>query len=108
MMKNLGGMIKKMQDLQSKMEAIQEDMAHRSFSASVGGGAVKATVTGKGVVIAMEISTEARAADDTEMLADLVILAVNTAKAEADKAQADAIKDLTGGLPLPPGINLPF
>ena len=56
----------------------------------------------------MEISTEARAADDTEMLADLVILAVNTAKAEADKAQADAIKDLTGGLPLPPGINLPF
>ena len=107
-MKNLGGMVKKMQDLQSKMAAIQEDMAQRTFSTSVGGGAVKVTVTGKGVVIAMEISAEARAADDNEMLADLVMLAVNTAKSEADKAQEGAIKELTGGLPLPPGMNRPF
>ncbi len=106
-MKNIGGMMKKMQDLQSKIEAFQEDMAQRSFSSSVGGGAVKATVTGKGVVIAMEISAEARAAEDTEMLADLVMLAVNTAKSEAERAQADAIRELTGGMPLPPGINLP-
>ena len=108
MMKNLGGMMKKMQDLQSKMEVIQQEMAQRSFSASVGGGAVKATVTGKGVVIAMEISDKARAADDTEMLADLVMLAVNTAKSEADKAQADSMQELTGGLPLPPDMKLPF
>lgn len=108
MTKNLSGMMKKMQNLQCKMVAIQEAMAQRSFSSSVGGGAVKATVTGKGVVIAMEISAEARAADDTEMLADLVMLAVNTAKSEAEKVEADAMKELTGGLPLPPGMNRPF
>lgn len=107
MTKNLGSIMKKMQDLQSKMEAIQEDMAQRSFSTSVGGGAVKATVTGKGFVIAMEISVDARAVDDNEMLTDLIMLAVNTAKSEADKAQAEAIKELTGGLPLPLGMNVP-
>ncbi|MBT4847742.1 MAG: YbaB/EbfC family nucleoid-associated protein, partial [Alphaproteobacteria bacterium] len=40
MMKNLGGMMKKVQELQGKMEALQEDMANRNFTSSVGGGAV--------------------------------------------------------------------
>ena len=108
MMKNLGGMMKKVQELQGKMEALQEDMANRNFTSSVGGGAVSATVTGKGVVTNMVISADACPSGDTELLADLVMLAVNTAKSDADRAQEEAMKEVTGGLPLPPGMKLPF
>ena len=108
MMKNLGGMMKKVQELQGKMEALQEDMANRNFTSSVGGGAVSATITGKGVVTNMVISADACSSGDTELLADLVMLAVNTAKSDADRAQEEAMKEVTGGLPLPPGMKLPF
>ena len=107
MMKNLGGMMKKVQELQGKMEALQEDMANRNFTSSVS-GAVSATVTGKGVVTNMVISADACSSGDTELLADLVMLAVNTAKSDADRAQEEAMKEVTGGLPLPPGMKLPF
>jgi DNA-binding YbaB/EbfC family protein len=108
MMKNLSGMMKKVQELQGKMEALQEDMANRSFTASVGGGTVSATVTGKGVVTDMVISADVCASGDTELLTELVMLAVNTAKSDADRAQEEAMKHVTGGLPLPPGMKLPF
>ena len=45
---------------------------------------------------------------DADTLAELVMLAVNNAKSEADAKKANALKELTGGLPLPPGLSLPF
>jgi DNA-binding protein YbaB len=56
----------------------------------------------------MVISADACSSGDTELLADLVMLAVNTAKSDADRAQEEAMKEVTGGLPLPPGMKLPL
>ena len=67
-----------------------------------------ASLSGKGEIIELEISPELMADGDADMLAELVILAVNNAKSEADAKKANVLKEMTGGLPLPPGLSLPF
>ena len=108
MMRNMAGMMKKVQEMQSRMEALQQEMADTEFSAAVGGGAVQVTVTGKGEVRGVKIDPSAVDADDISMLEDMICLAANNARAEADAVMAAKMKDITGGLPLPPGMSLPF
>jgi len=108
MMKNLGKKIKKMQEMQTRLQELNEEMEHKTFSASVGGGAVKVEVTGKGVVTSLNISEDICSPDEADTLQELIILAVNTAKSEAETAHKQALQELTGGLPLPPGLSLPF
>ena len=83
-------------------------MASRHFSATSGGGAVSVTITGKGRVISVSITEDVVDPKDIETLEDLIQLAVNNAKDVAEKALAQEMSKLTGGLPLPPGMNLPF
>ena len=108
MMRNMAGMMKKVQEMQSRMEALQQEMADTEFTASVGGGAVTVTVTGKGEMRGVKIDPAALDADDVSILEDMICLATNNAKGEADSAMAARMKDITGGLPLPPGMSLPF
>ena len=113
MMRNMAGMMKKVQEMQSRMEELQAEMATTGFSATVGGGAVSVTVTGKGEMRAVKIDPAkidpaAVDADDIGMLEDMICLAANNARAEADAAMTARMKDITGGLPLPPGMSLPF
>ena len=108
MMRNMAGMMKKVQEMQSRMEALQQEMADTEFTASVGGGAVTVTVTGKGEMRSVKIDPAAIDADDISILEDMICLATNNARAEADSAMAARMKDITGGLPLPPGMSLTF
>ena len=108
MMRNLGSMMKKVQEMQSQMETIQTEMDNRHFSATSGGGAVSVTVTGKGRIVSISITEDIVDPHDIETLEDLIQLAVNNAKHETDKALAQEMSKLTGGLPLPPGMKLPF
>ena len=108
MMRNMAGMMKKVQEMQSRMEALQQEMADTEFSAAVGGGAVQVTVTGKGEMRGVKIDPSAVDAEDIDMLEDMICLAANNARAEADATMAAKMKDITGGLPLPPGMSLPF
>ena len=108
MMRNMAGMMKKVQEMQSRMEALQQDMADTEFTASVGGGAVTVTVTGKGEMRGVKIDPATIDMDDISMLEDMICLATNNARAEADAAMAAKMKEITGGLPLPPGMSLPF
>ncbi len=108
MMRNMAGMMKKVQEMQSRMEALQQEMADTEFSAAVGGGAVQVTVTGKGEMRGVKIDPSAVDAEDIDMLEDMICLAANSARTEADAAMAAKMKDITGGLPLPPGMSLPF
>ena len=108
MMRNMAGMMKKVQEMQSRVEALQQEMADTEFSAAVGGGAVQVTVTGKGEMRGVKIDPSAVDADDISMLEDMICLAANNARAEARAAMAAKMKDITGGLPLPPGMSLPF
>ena len=108
MMRNMAGMMKKLQEMQSRMEELQAEIATTEFSATVGGGAVSVSVTGKGVMQAVRIDPAALDVDDIGMLEDMICLATNNARADADAAMAARMKDITGGLPLPPGMSLPF
>ena len=87
MMRNMAGMMKKLQEMQSRMEELQAEMATTEFSATVGGGAVSVTVTGKGVMQAVRIEPAALDVDDMGMLEDMICLATNNARADADARQ---------------------
>lgn len=108
MMRNMAGMMKKVQEMQSRMEALRQEMAEAEFSAGVGGGAVRVTITGKGEMRAVKIDQAAIDPADIGMLEDMICLATNNARAEADAMMKAKMKGMTGGLPLPPGMSLPF
>jgi DNA-binding YbaB/EbfC family protein len=80
---------------------MQEEMETKTFSATTGGGMVKATVNGKHEVVGLEINPEAVDPDDVEMLQDMVIAAVNEAMRAAETESANNMSRFTGGLNLP-------
>lgn len=110
---NGGGAATQRQAMQQQMLKLQEDMAkqqreveEKTFAASVGGGAVSATVSGKKELTALTIKPEAVDPEDVEMLQDLVISAVNEALRQADEAMNASMNALTSGLGLG-GLGLP-
>ena len=107
-MRNMMGMMKKAQEVQSRIQALQDEMASARFSASVASNAVTVTVNGKGQLEAVKIAPDALANNDSDMLEDLILLASNRARDEAEAAMKAQMADITGGLQLPPGMNLPF
>ena len=91
------------------MEELQAEMARTEFTAAVGGDSVTVTVTERGEMQVVGIDPAAVDAADIGMLEDMVVLATtNNARAEADRTMAARMKDITGDLPLPPGMSLPF
>ena len=107
-MRNMAGMMKKVQEVQDRLKVMQVDLATMEFTAVVGGGAVSATVTGDGKLTKLKLDPNTFTSDDTEMLEDLICLATNNAGNQATDEKARLMKQITGGLPLPPGMNLPF
>lgn len=110
---NGSGMSARQAALQQQIAKMQEDMAQRqqeveekSFSASVGGGAVSATVNGKKELTALTIKPETVDPEDVEMLQDLVISAVNEALRQAEEAMSSSMNALTNSLGLG-GLGIP-
>ena len=103
-----GGSAMRQQQMQQKLLKMQQDMAaaqeaveNVSFTASVGGGVVQATVSGKKELTALTVKPEAVDPEDVEILQDLVISAVNEALRQADEAMNSSMQSFTGGLNLP-------
>lgn len=103
-----GGSAMRQQQMQQKLLKMQQDMAaaqeaveNASFTASVGGGVVQATVSGKKELTALTVKPETVDPEDVEMLQDLVISAVNEALRQADEAMNSSMQTFTGGLNLP-------
>ena len=103
-----GGSAMRQQQMQQKLLKMQQDMAaaqeaveNASFTASVGGGVVQATVSGKKELTALTVKPEAVDPEDVEMLQDLVISAVNEALRQADEAMNSSMQSFTGGLNVP-------
>lgn len=103
-----GGSAMHQQQMQQKLLKMQQDMAaaqeaveNASFTASVGGGVVQATVSGKKELTALTVKPEAVDPEDVEMLQDLVISAVNEALRQAEEAMNSSMQSFTGGLNLP-------
>ena len=93
-------MQQKIQEMQAKMTAAQDEVEAREFTASVGGGVVEAKVNGKKEVLALTIKPEAVDPEDVEMLQDLVVSAVNEALRQANDAMEQSMSAVTGGLHL--------
>lgn len=107
-MKNLGQMLKQAQALQSKMTELQEQLAREEVTGASGGGMVQVTMSGKGEVRKVKIDPALVNAEEVEILEDLILAAVNDARAKAEAKVQESMGQLTGGLPLPPGFKLPF
>ena len=97
---NQAAMMKQAQKMQQEMLRMQEEMESKTYTATAGGGMVKAVVNGKHEVLEMTINPEAVDPDDVEMLQDMVIAAVNEAMRAAEAEQANNMSRLTGGLNL--------
>ena len=97
---NQAAVMKQAQKMQQEMLRMQEEMESKVFTATAGGGMVKAGVNGKHEIVELTINPEAVDPDDVEMLQDMVIAAVNEAMRTADAEQAQNMSRLTGGLNL--------
>ena len=105
---NLGKMMKQAQELQSKMAEMQERLAESEVEGSSGAGMVTAVLNGKNELKRLKIDPSLVDPADIEVLEDLVIAAVNDARARVEQHVKSEMSKLTGGLNLPPGMNLPF
>jgi len=94
--------------MQAKMKEMQEKLAELEVSGEAGGGMVKVVMNGKGYAKAVAIERDLLKEDEGEILEDLIAAAVNDAKAKLETKTQEQMKEMTAGLPLPPGMKLPF
>jgi len=102
------GMMKKAQAMQAKLAEAQDDLSRLEVEGQSGGGMVKIVVTGKGEMKSIALDPSLLVPGDKEMLEDLILAAFTDAKGKADRAASEKMQELTAGLPLPPGMKLPF
>ena len=98
---NMPSMLRQAQKMQEDMAKLQEELDAREYTARSGGGAVTAVVDGKHRLKTLEIQPEVVDPEDTEMLADLVIAAVNEAVRQAAETSEAEMSKVTGGMNLP-------
>ena len=107
-MRDIMGMMGKLKDVQAKMENLQEEIARMEIEGVSGGGLVKVRLTGKGTMNGLSIDPSLLKDDEAEILEDLIVASHNDAKSKAEAAIAERTRELTAGLPIPPGMKLPF
>lgn len=116
MLKGLGGlgdmakMLAKAQEIQGKMQELQQRLETIEVQGVAGAGMVKATVTAKGKLSKMDIDPSLMTCDDDarQVLQDLIVAAVADAQSKAQERAQEEMKELTEGLPLPPGFTPPM
>ena len=99
-------MMQQVQKMQQEMQRAQEELVRETVTASAGGGAVKATMTGGLELVSIEIDPEVVDPEDVEMLEDMVTAAVNEALSSAQELASRRLGSVTGGLG-DLGLNLP-
>ena len=107
-MKNLGQMMKQAQQMQAKMAEMQAALDNVEITGNAGGGMVVVTMSGKGELRKVKIDPKLIDPADVEVLEDLIVAACNDAKQKVEAHVAEKMKELTGGLALPPGFKMPF
>jgi nucleoid-associated protein EbfC len=100
------GMMKQAAQLQSKMQAMQEELGHVEVEGTSGGGLITVRMTAKMEVKAVRIDASLMKAEEREILEDLLVTAHNDARRKAEATMQEKMQSLTGGLGLPPGLGL--
>ncbi len=106
MMKDFSNMMKQAQELQGRMTEMQSELETLECIGTSGAGLVTVTLNGKGVMTALNIDPSMVKPDEAEILEDLIVAAHTDAKAKVESQLQEKMKDLTGGLPIPPGMKL--
>lgn len=103
----LGNLMRQAQEMQTRMQKTQEEIGRLEVQGAAGAGLVKVTMTGRHDVRRVEIDASLMT-EDKEMLEDLVAAAVNDAVRKVEETSRDKMAAVTAGMPLPPGMKLPF
>ena len=105
-MKDIMKMMKQAQELQGRMQQLQEELATLQVEGQSGAGLVKVTLNGKMEPRAVKIDRSLIKPEDAEMLEDLILAAFQDAKGKVEAALQAKMQEVTGGLALPPGLKL--
>lgn len=105
-MRDIMGMMKKVQEMQSRMQEMQAELADLEITGESGGGLVKVTLSGKADMKSINIDPSLMKPDEAEILEDLFVAAMADAKGKVEAEMQHRMQDVTGGLPIPPGLKL--
>jgi DNA-binding YbaB/EbfC family protein len=103
---NIAQMMQKAQRMQENMQKVQDELAVMEVTGQSGGGMVKITITGK--METRKVQIDPSVLVDAEMLEDLVVAAMNDAVTKVNDESSKRMAAVTAGMPLPPGMKLPF
>lgn len=104
---SIGKIMQQAQEMQGKMQQAQDELARLEVTGESGAGLVKVTMTGKHEVRNVEIDSSVFE-EDQDLLEDLMAAAINDAVQRVNATSQEKMSELTGGLNLPPSMNLPF
>jgi nucleoid-associated protein EbfC len=107
-MRDIGGLMKTMQQMQGKVAEAQKRMEKLEAEGASGAGMVRASINGEGKLLSLSIDPSLCVPEDVEILEDLVKAAFEDARRKLEAQRQAMEKDLMGGLPLPAGFKLPF
>ncbi|SMQ58511.1 hypothetical protein SAMN06295905_0091 [Devosia lucknowensis] len=107
-MKDIMGMMKAASEMKAKMETMQAELADLVVEGRSGGGMVSVSLSGKGDMRGLKIDRSLLKPEDAEVVEDLIVAAYNDAKAKSEAEAQRKMAEVTAGLPIPPGMKLPF
>ena len=102
------GLMKQAQEMQKKIAEVQERLESIEVEGVSGGGMVKVVSSAKGNIKSISLDPSLMNEKEKDITEDLIVAAINDAKKKAEEATQEEMKNVTGGLSLPPGMKLPF
>jgi DNA-binding YbaB/EbfC family protein len=105
-MKDLMKLMQQAGQIQQRMQQLQEDLAAMELEGQSGGGLIRVTLNGKGEMRGVRIDPSLLKPDEAEIVEDLILAAHQDARAKVDSTMQERMQEVTGGLPLPPGMKL--
>jgi hypothetical protein len=105
-MKDLMGMMKQVREMQERMQRMQAELETTEVVGRSGGGLVEVTLNGKGDMRRVRIDPSLLKPDEVEILEDLIVAASQDARGKVEAEMASRMAEVTGGLPIPPGMKL--
>ena len=105
-LKDLGGLMQQAQAMQQKMQELQGELERMEIVGTSGAGLIKVMVNGKNETKRIDIDPSLLKPEDKGVVEDLIVAAANDARGKVEAAMQEQMKQITGGLPLPPGFKL--